>query len=52
MRALLPLIVSILFLAACGYKGPLTLPKPKPKPEVQKPAAPATPKQEETKPDA
>jgi len=50
MRALLPLIVSILFLAACGYKGPLTLPKPKP--EVQKPAAPATPKQEETKPGA
>ena len=50
MRALLPLIVSVLFLAACGYKGPLILPKPKP--EVQKPAAPATPKQEEAKPDA
>jgi predicted small lipoprotein YifL len=50
MRALLPLIVSVLFLAACGYKGPLTLPKPKP--EAQKPAAPATPKSEETKPGA
>ena len=50
MRALLSLIVSVLFLAACGYKGPLILPKPKP--EVQKPAAPATPKQEEVKPDA
>jgi predicted small lipoprotein YifL len=50
MRALLPLIVSVLFLAACGYKGPLTLPKPKP--EAQKPAAPASPKQEEAKPGA
>ena len=50
MRALLPLIISTLLLAACGYKGPLVLPKPRP--ELQKPAAPATPKQEEAKPDA
>jgi predicted small lipoprotein YifL len=50
MRALFLLIVSALLVAACGYKGPLTLPKPKP--EAQKPAAPATPKKEEAKPDA
>jgi len=50
MRALILLIAAVLLLAACGYKGPLTLPKPKP--EAQQPAAPAAPKKEESKPGA
>jgi predicted small lipoprotein YifL len=46
----LPLLVALATLSsACGYKGPLYLPKPKP--EAQKPA-PAAPQQEEKKPDA
>ncbi len=49
MRALPLLIVLATLSSACGYKGPLYLPKPKP--EVQKPAPPA-PQQEEKKPDA
>ena len=39
MRALLLLIVLAAVTAACGYKGPLYLPKDKP-PRAQKPAAP------------
>ena len=50
MRAAFSMIVLALSIAGCGYKGPLYLPKPKP--EAQKPAAPATPKKEEAKPDA
>lgn len=38
MRALLSMIVLASMLAACGYKGPLYLPKPKP--GAQKPAEP------------
>jgi predicted small lipoprotein YifL len=51
MRALLPLIIAVLLLAGCGYKGPLYLPKPKP--EAQKPAPPPVPvpQQDEKKPD-
>ena len=48
MRALLSLIVLAALLAACGYKGPLTLPKPKP--EAQKPAPPASSQPDEKKP--
>ena len=48
MRALLLLIVCALLLSACGYRGPLYLPKPKP--EAQKPApAPAQKTEEENK---
>ena len=36
MRALLSLIALAVSIAACGYKGPLYLPKPKP--VAQKPA--------------
>jgi predicted small lipoprotein YifL len=36
MRALLTLLALAVLLAACGYKGPLYLPKSKP--EAQKPA--------------
>ena len=50
MRFPLPLIVIAALLAGCGTKGPLTLPKPKP--EVQKPAAPAAPQEDEKKPGA
>ena len=39
MRAVVSLLIAILFLAGCGYKGPLYLPKPKP--EAQR-SAPAT----------
>ena len=46
MRALLTLIVLALLLPACGYKGPLYLPKDKP--EAKKPVA-AEPKKEEEK---
>ena len=45
MRALLLLIVLSSMLAACGYKGPLYLPKPKP--AAQKPAAPPAPQPQE-----
>lgn len=50
MRALVPLIVLSLLLAACGYKGPLYLPKPKP--EAQKPATPPDSQETEKKPAA
>ena len=50
MRALLSLIVLSVTLAACGYKGPLYLPKPKP--EAQKPASPPASQQDEKKPSA
>ena len=39
MRAIVSSLVLAALLAACGYKGPLYLPKPKP--EAQRPASPA-----------
>jgi len=39
MRAVVSSLVLTALLAACGYKGPLYVPKPKP--EAQRPAAPA-----------
>jgi predicted small lipoprotein YifL len=46
MRALASIIVCTLLVAACGYKGPLYLPKP----DAKKAApAPAQPKEEEKK---
>ena len=45
MRALLLLIACALLLSACGYKGPLVLPKPTP--EAQQPAPAPAPKKEE-----
>lgn len=48
MRALISLIALAALLAACGYKGPLYLPKPKP--EAQKPAPPPAPQQDDKKP--
>jgi len=48
MRALLPLLMLAALLAACGYKGPLYLPKPKP--EAQKPASPPASDKEARKP--
>lgn len=41
MRAVLSVLVLTSVLAACGYKGPLYLPKPKP--EAQRPAPPPAP---------
>lgn len=48
MRALLSLIAVAVWIAGCGYKGPLYLPKPKP--EAQKPAPPPAAKAEEKNP--
>jgi predicted small lipoprotein YifL len=46
MRALVSMIVCALLVAACGYKGPLYLPKP----DAKKAApAPTQPKEEEKK---
>lgn len=45
MRALLSLLVLLALLTACGYKGPLYLPKPKPEPQ----AAPAPPMEDTRK---
>jgi predicted small lipoprotein YifL len=43
-RAPLPLAALLLALSACGYKGPLYLPKPEAqKPVAQKPAPAAPP---------
>jgi predicted small lipoprotein YifL len=47
MRIVVPMIVAALLVAACGYKGPLYLPKSKP--EAQKPAAKPVQAQDETK---
>jgi len=47
MRAPVLLIALAASLAACGYKGPLYLPKPKP--EAQKPAPPPAPQPDEKK---
>ena len=47
MRALLLLIVLAATAAACGYKGPLYLPKDKP--GAHKPAAPPAAKPQEKK---
>jgi len=49
MRIVIPMVVAALLVAACGYKGPLYLPKPKP--EAQKPVAKPAAAQEETKPE-
>jgi predicted small lipoprotein YifL len=48
MRVSLVLLVVLLMLAGCGYKGPLYLPKPKP--AVQQPAQPAPAQPAEAKP--
>jgi predicted small lipoprotein YifL len=48
MRALILMVVAALLVAACGYKGPLYLPKSKP--EAQKPATKPA-QQNETKPE-
>lgn len=45
MRVAVCLLVLVAVLAACGYKGPLYLPKPKP----EAPAQPAAPAQEPKK---
>jgi predicted small lipoprotein YifL len=46
MRVLVSIIVCALLVAACGYKGPLYLPKP----DAKKAApAPTEPKEEEKK---
>ena len=45
MRAIVSMITCVLLVAACGYKGPLYLPKDKPKAEKRAPAQ--QPKQEE-----
>ena len=37
MRLVVSLLLTAVLLAACGYKGPLFLPKPKP--EAQPPAS-------------
>ena len=47
MRAVVSMLVLAAMLAACGYKGPLYLPKPKP--EAQQPA-PAEKPQSRTAP--
>ena len=47
MRALISLIALAALLVACGYKGPLYLPKPKP--EAQKPAPPPASQPDEKK---
>jgi predicted small lipoprotein YifL len=46
MRALVSMIVCCLLVAACGYKGPLYLPKPEAKNAAP---APAQPQEEEKK---
>lgn len=48
MRTLLSLLMLALLLAACGFKGPLYLPKPQP--EAQKPAKPPAQQEEGKKP--
>jgi predicted small lipoprotein YifL len=49
MRILIPMVAAALLVAACGYKGPLYLPKSKP--EAQKPVVKPAPAQDETKPE-
>ncbi len=48
MRAALISIVLAAVVTACGYKGPLYLPKPKP--EAQRPAPAATPEEKKNDP--
>jgi len=48
MRAILSLIILALLLMACGYKGPLYLPKEEP--QAQKPAPQPAPERKEKKP--
>lgn len=49
MRAVVSSLVLAALLAACGYKGPLYLPKPKPEEQRPASAAPAQePKQDAT----
>ncbi|MGQ0752509.1 MAG: LPS translocon maturation chaperone LptM [Betaproteobacteria bacterium] len=46
MRSLASLLALLVLLAACGYKGPLYLPKPKPEaPSASPPAEDKKPKQ-------
>jgi len=47
MRALLLLVACVFVLSACGYRGPLYLPKPKPEAQKPAPANPPAPKKEE-----
>jgi len=49
MRALSLMILCALLVGACGYKGPLYLPKPKP--EAQKPAPKPAPAQDDARPE-
>ena len=44
MRAVLSSLILAALLAACGYKGPLYLPKPKPEAQQQPPSAKQEPK--------
>ena len=46
MRALLSSLILTVLLAACGFKGPLYLPKPKPEAQPQAPSAAQEPKKE------
>ncbi len=43
------MVVAVLFIAACGYKGPLYLPKAKS--EAQTPAPKPAPPRDENKPE-
>jgi predicted small lipoprotein YifL len=47
MRTWIPMIVCALLVSACGYKGPLVLPKPKPEAQQPVPANAPPPKKEE-----
>jgi predicted small lipoprotein YifL len=47
MRTLPLLIVGALLLSACGYRGPLVLPKPKPEARQPAPATTPAPKKED-----
>jgi predicted small lipoprotein YifL len=44
MRAIVSSLVLLSLLAACGYKGPLFLPKPKPEAQTTTPAPAQDPK--------
>jgi predicted small lipoprotein YifL len=44
MRAIVSSLVLLSLLAACGYKGPLFLPKPKPETQTTAPAPAQDPK--------
>lgn len=46
MRSLVSLLVFAALAAACGYKGPLHLPKPKPDAQAPAPAKTQEPKKD------